>query len=913
MNTKQYMIIAKGKIITPYVVRCQYNEATRKQEITFKNGQTYSYNFDNVVWLREPQVLNPSLYQISRGDNELFDIAGIYVFNDTYHQYWYICFENGSERDYERNTIQVVKSCLDDSISKDTFEYLKRTADLVSLKSDDGTKLLSMQYTSLCFVGEDRTVANYLNPQKYKSRHFADSTPIFPFGCNASQFKAVKEALENQISVIEGPPGTGKTQTILNIIANLLIAGKTVQVVSNNNSATANILEKLASPKYGMDFLIAPLGNSDNKEKFIKNQRGKYPDISDWNDEATNNIDFFEAIRNSSTELNAIFTKQERLALAKQELQELNVELEHFKQYASETNNDESNIKIRRKLKSSKIMELWQECQNISDTEKNISFFFKLKSCLLYGISDWKFYNNDITKIIAVMQRMFYDARHRELVSEIDYLEKELKISRSTEKADQFAELSIKHLKASLYRKYGNRKSRRIFTEEDLWKNHKDIQAEYPIVLSTTFSSRSSLCKDAEFDYLIMDEASQVDVATGALALSSTKNAVIVGDSKQLPNVVSENVEKCSQAIFNSFKVSESYNYAHKSFLQSVCEVMPEIPRTLLREHYRCRPKIINFCNQKFYNGQLVIMTNENGEKDTLSVVKTVVGDHTRGHLNRRQIDVVTEEILPKLTYEPKEIGVIAPYNAQVNAMRKAINNSDIDVATVHKFQGREKDTIVLTTVDDEITDFTDDPYLLNVAVSRAKNQFCLVVSGDEQQKDSNIGDLISYIEYNNFSVTESEIYSVFDYLYRQYTESRFKFLKKHKQIFEYDSENLMYALITDTLQEVGLYNLGVLCHQPLNMLIRNPHLLNDDECKYAMNSATHLDFLIYNRTSKKPVLAIEVDGFNFHKEGTKQAERDKMKNHILELYDIPYLRFATNGSGEKEKLTQKLNELISK
>ena len=79
---------------------------------------------------------------------------------------------------------------------------------------------------------------------------------IFPFGGNASQFKAVENALSNQMSVIQGPPGTGKTQTILNIIANLLVRGKTVQVVSNNNSATQNVFEKLASPKYNTGCLV---------------------------------------------------------------------------------------------------------------------------------------------------------------------------------------------------------------------------------------------------------------------------------------------------------------------------------------------------------------------------------------------------------------------------------------------------------------------------------------------------------------------------------------------------------------------------------------------------------------------------------------------------------------------------------
>ena len=69
--------------------------------------------------------------------------------------------------------------------------------------------------------------------------------------------------LENQVSVIEGPPGTGKTQTILNIIANLLVDGKSVQIVSNNNSATLNVFEKLNSDKYNLGFLVAPLGSSE--------------------------------------------------------------------------------------------------------------------------------------------------------------------------------------------------------------------------------------------------------------------------------------------------------------------------------------------------------------------------------------------------------------------------------------------------------------------------------------------------------------------------------------------------------------------------------------------------------------------------------------------------------------------------
>jgi hypothetical protein len=59
-------------------------------------------------------------------------------------------------------------------------------------------------------------------------------------------------------------------------------------------------------------------------------------------------------------------------------------------------------------------------------------------------------------------------------------------------------------------------------------------------------------------------------------------------------------------------------------------------------------------------------------------------------------------------------------------------------------------------------------------------------------------------------------------------------------------------------------------------------------------------------------MLAIEVDGYEFHKEGTRQSKRDTIKNVILEKYGIPYKRFSTTGSGEREQLKSKLREVIS-
>ena len=907
MNARYNMILIKGEIKTSEIMSCRYNEETYKWDVKFNNGKTYSYSYLNVEKLTAPTVLDPNMYRISRDGREFFDIKAICVFRSDYESYWHICFGDGSERDYRQSDLKIVESCLNQSRSANVFEYIKQIAGLSDIRNEEtGEKLLAKRFEKISFVADDVALAKYLNPSSLQTGKMKrEYIPIFPFGCNNSQYKAVKNAMENQVSVIQGPPGTGKTQTILNIIANILMQGKTVQIVSNNNAATENVYEKLSSPKYNLGFVVATLGSSKNKKNFVEHQDTNYPDFSSWKMEDDSSF-LRESISEKSIQLKTVFDKQEELASLRNEFSRLVTEREYFNQYVEESDVNTEAVKLTTKRSSKDWMALWQECQMISEEKKAIGFLFKLKAIFKYGITDWSFYKQDIAKIITTFQAMYYRAKQAELSGEITDIEQYLN-SVDQNLIENLCNQSMAVLKNKLARKYEANRSRKIFNEDNLWKEPYEVLAEYPVILSTTFSSRNSLNSDVFYDYLIMDEASQVDIATGALALSCARNVVIVGDTKQLPNVVTDDMKAKAKAIFDNFNVNEGYQYT-KSFLQSILDIMPNVPQTLLREHYRCHPKIINFCNQKFYRGELIIMTTDNGEDDVLSVVKTVAGNHERNHYSQRQIDVIKNEIIPKYVSNPQETGIIAPYKNQVEALSREI--TDIDAATVHKFQGKEKESIIISTVDDEISDFADDPYLINVAVSRAKKKLILVVTGNKQDKERNIADLIDYIQYNNFEVTDSRIYSIFDYLYKQYTEERKAYLQKHKKISEYDSENLMYSLIDDILADNKYSCLDVVCHFPLNMLIKNPELLNEQECQYAMNPATHLDFLIYNRISKKPVLAIEVDGYEYHKEDTVQASRDLLKNHILEVYEIPLLRFKTNGSGEREKLIDILNKL---
>ena len=320
---------------------------------------------------------------------------------------------------------------------------------------------------------------------------------------------------------------------------------------------------------------------------------------------------------------------------------------------------------------------------------------------------------------------------------------------------------------------------------------------------------------------------------------------------------------------------------------------------------------IIEFCNKKFYNNELIILSDIKSDRKPLMVYKTIAGNLAINNLNQRQIDVIKEEIIPNenLCITDDSLGIVTPYRNQTNALQNQFKGTDVKADTVDKFQGQENKVIILSTVDNEIKDFTDNPNRLNVAVSRAIEQLIVVVNGNEPQKDSNILDLVKYIEYNNCEIKESKLFSVFDYLYECYAEQRKLFLKKCKRISQYDSENLFYNVLSEVLTNKYQNEYGVAVHIPLNRIIKDFSVLDKKEVKFAQNEWSHVDFLIYNKLNKSPVLAIEVDGATYHKADSRQAMRDKLKNAIFEKYSLPLIRFGTKDNVTSRSVSEKIIE----
>lgn len=875
------MIIIDDEIVTSKIDEINYNSYKNIYYIKYKNNyKHYPYQYYRVKVIDSFKKVDLKKYSFYLNGILLKNIIEVYEHKSLFKSYYRVVYSDHYE-EYDNKNLKKVPN------NASVIEYMKKISSIISLSTITGKKLLSEQMEKVNIDNLDSALANYMKVNEEITREKEEECLIFPFGCNSSQYEAVKNAIQNRVSVIEGPPGTGKTQTILNIIANIVVRNMNTQVVSNNNAAIENVEEKLK--KYNLDFITALLGKSENKSSFIENQKNEIPSFKEY--ENIDIRDITEKIIRNNDIVRIIYDSKKTIAKSIQIKNELSLEYKYYKEDIK-TNNKKI-IKLNN-VNEMKLPKVWSELLN---TEK-ISIWSKIKYVFIYKVGTLKFYKNEINIVINSIENELYKSKINLLEKNIKEQQEFVKNNNSFEK--EFIDSSMDYFKKYLSLKYKN--GRNMYSRKDILRSGTSFLKDYPVILSTTYSSRNTFDSNTKLDYIIMDESSQIDVVTGTLALSSAKYAVVIGDEKQLPNVVPNDIAEKTNKIFKEYNIDKNYNYATNSFLSSIKKVIKDIPKVMLKEHYRCHPKIINFCNKKFYNNELIIMREDKNEPDVIKIIKTNKGNHSREKTNQRQVDIIKNEIIK---FDTIDVGIIAPYNNQVNLIKNDIKN--IEVSTVHKFQGREKDAIIISTVDDNISDFVGNSNILNVAISRAKNKLIFIVTGNEIL-NNNILDLIEYTKYINMEIEESKINSVFDLLYKQYEPERIEYFKKHNKVSNFDSENIMNNLLEEIIKNYE--SIDFIFMQPMNTLIKDKSLLTEEEKRYSSHHNTHIDFLIYNTISKKPVLAIEVDGYKYHKDGTKQHSRDILKGRILRKYGIPLLRLKTNQSNEKERIERKLNTI---
>ncbi|MFB6173907.1 MAG: AAA domain-containing protein [Halobacteriales archaeon] len=281
------------------------------------------------------------------------------------------------------------------------------------------------------------------------------------------------------------------------------------------------------------------------------------------------------------------------------------------------------------------------------------------------------------------------------------------------------------------------------------------------VVAATTATCGSRIMREQEFDVAVVDEAGQLTEPGTLAATTLADRFVLVGDHQQLPPVVQAD-EPDSLPEGDDGAPAPGATLS-RSLFERLIERYPDAS-VMLDRQYRMAQRIQAFASREFYDGQLRPATGEVAAQhlrqlpgvdvDALPAhlrdqVAFVDPDgHAEGNTNPTEAEAVAETVAAyrEAGVEADDIGVIAPFRAQVAAIGKRVPDA-VAVDTVDRFQGSSKEVIVISFV---ATGSLDSPIFedyrrVNVALTRAKKALVLVGDAEALATDETYGRMVEW------------------------------------------------------------------------------------------------------------------------------------------------------------------------
>ncbi|MEM2726901.1 MAG: AAA domain-containing protein [Archaeoglobaceae archaeon] len=339
-------------------------------------------------------------------------------------------------------------------------------------------------------------------------------------------------------------------------------------------------------------------------------------------------------------------------------------------------------------------------------------------------------------KKLAEKQRVWVTSNTNIAVDNVlEKLEKALRIGHPSKLTDDVKKHSIeaKVLSAISFSDYDELAEKISSAYKEIVRVQEEMLNSGKIVVgSTILKGATGIIRDYDFDIVFIDEASNTCISTALLALDRTKKAVIVGDPYQLPPVYEINVP-------NAVKFS-AFGYLYNIFGKSLW----------LGRHYRCNADIIGFSAKEVYRH---LEIDERCHKIKIPKVETIIpevgdpekpvlfidceGEEKRvgaSKINEMEAEKaceICEELVDAIGED--EVGVITPYVRQRELIKSILNDFGIncEVATVHSYQGREKQVIIYSITATSNLFFASDRRIFNVALTRARGKFIALGNAD--------------------------------------------------------------------------------------------------------------------------------------------------------------------------------------
>jgi very-short-patch-repair endonuclease len=639
---------------------------------------------------------------------------------------------------------------------------------------------------------------------------------------NTEQRQAVVQGLEAPLTVVTGPPGTGKSQVVTSLLANVAWQGRTALFSSKNNHAV-DVVESRVNG-LGPYPLLLRLGKGDHQERIaqqLASALAESPgDASSYGwlveahdadraryDAVQREISAVVDLRNAADELErAIEPARSLFGERFPGLRDLNVDVlaSGFDAFsaaldAAEAPEHTGMARLIREPRTRRLERAAAAADELRPAADALAAALPANAMNESTLESWKAFRESLAGRIdwARRVRSYWQALDR-LRSARPIEGLALELSRiATESARNAVELWQTWLRLGpsrwapeqrkLLSEYvsllqiisgggrGEDSGRKVFRR--YYSLFPQVVKLLPCWAVTSLSARGRLpLAPAIFDVVVIDEASQCDIASALPLLYRARRAVIIGDPLQLKHV-STVAPQQDRLLLSAHGLAEghaAWAYSVNSLFdlaRSLCRVEDIVN---LRDHHRSHRDIIAFPNRHFYRGRLRVATDHESLRRAsdagaavlwIDVAGKVVRPSAGGAMNPVEAAALVKELRELVVDRGYDgaIGVVTPFRAQGNrirtlvhqdpALEKALAALAFVVDTVHGFQGDERDVIFFSPVvsagapETTLKFLKSHGNLFNVAITRARSE--LIVVGDRQAAlDSGVAYLAGFAEY---------------------------------------------------------------------------------------------------------------------------------------------------------------------
>lgn len=648
--------------------------------------------------------------------------------------------------------------------------------------------------------------------------------PVAEFGhLNREQQRACRLGLSQNLSVVTGPPGTGKSRVVAHVMANQALDGKPTVFASRNHQAIEAVephLNALVEPRTLVVRLSRPFGEGgeDGLLTFFTDLLTR-PRPAGAADRYAQGRSFLSESLVRYRELNSRTQRTFEL------MEALDTALQRFDQLCWDRPGDEVSV-IRTVPTTPSVTEIGRTLEDLRRHLGKRRRWWNAIAAMMIP-SRARRIQRDSLLLDARFRQCFPMARNHNWESTDDVgmlsvLENWLQIAQAIEAAascktfrdrldalpglpalytrlgqcrQQLHDRTLKALELSADARGASLEPTERERMAEMWagvQNHRGrlgtgrslkferaLRSSFPSLLkhmplwaTTNLSAGRDLpLSPGAFDLLVVDEASQCDIASVVPLLFRSRRILVVGDPMQLSHVSTINHDldwRLRQDGGLTDARFERYTHRVNSFFQLAATSRNLGQSTQLTDHHRSHPDIARYCNEAFYAKTLRIVTSTEGLKFPrgsaggfrwTQVPADVVAAAGGGAISEGEITAIVSE-LQRLAADrfPGTVGVVTPFRPQANRIRDRVHalmgeqlpaQWRFHVDTADGFQGDERDVILMSLVGGEglprggLWFLRNSPNRFNVAVSRAKA--VLHIFGDENWA-RNCG--IPHIEY---------------------------------------------------------------------------------------------------------------------------------------------------------------------